>query len=185
AELVEDLLQRPLGVDPLLADDVGGARQQHRILEHQELCVEERSELRASQRHARLDIDQLIARLEPALVEPDDLVGDPGRGNLVAQHLEAVDQQHGAAGDDARGDADALQALHASSPKPDCTSATSASTAPSSSRPSAEIVIVDPRAAASSRMPMMLLPSISRASRATRTRDSNRVARWTNLAAAR
>ena len=54
-----------------------------------------------------------------------------------------------------------------------------------SSAPSALIVIVVPRAAASSRMPMMLLPSISRASRATRTCAWNRVARWTNFAAAR
>src|SRR5262249_26101156 len=65
------------------------------------------------------------------------------------------------------------------------TSATSAATAASSSVPSAEMVIVEPRAAASSRMPMMLLPSISRRSRATRTLDSYFVARCTNFAAAR
>ena len=41
-----------------------------------------------------------------------------------------------------------------------------------SSEPSAAIVIVDPRAAASSRMPIMLLPSISRRSHATVTRAS-------------
>ena len=41
-----------------------------------------------------------------------------------------------------------------------------------SSDPSAEIVMVDPRAAANNRIPMMLLPSISRRSQATLTRAS-------------
>ena len=54
---------------------------------------------------------------------------------------------------------------------PIATSSTSASTAACSSAPSAEIVIVVPRAAASSRIPMMLLPSITFASRATRICD--------------
>ena len=50
-----------------------------------------------------------------------------------------------------------------------------------SSGPSAVIVIVVPRAAASSRMPMMLLPSISRPCRATRISRVERVAQVDEL----
>ena len=47
AELVEDLLDRPLGVDPLFAHQFGRARHEHRIVEHQQLRVEERGQLAA------------------------------------------------------------------------------------------------------------------------------------------
>ena len=167
---MKDLLHRPLGVDALFADDLGGARQQHRVVEHQQLRVEQRRQLRPPLRQTRLDVDQLFARSGAALVEPLQLVIEARRRNLIPQHVRALDQQHRPARDDARRDADPLQALHASSPNPDCTSATSAATASRSSVPSPEIVMVDPRAAASSRIPMMLLPSISRPSRATFTR---------------
>src|SRR5262249_1570362 len=153
-------------VDALLPDDLARARHEHRVVEHQQLRVEDRRELGVPARYARTDLDELIARARPARFQPLQLLRDPLRRDLVAQHLRALDQDDRAAGDHARRDADALQTPHASSPKPDATSATSAFTASRSSAPSAEIVIVDPRAAASSRMPMMLLPSISRLSRA-------------------
>src|SRR6185436_7610477 len=129
------------------------------------------------------DLEDLLVGAGAALLEPPQLVVDLRRRDLVTEHLRAVDQHHGTAGDHPRRDADAFQALHTSSPKPERTSATSASTASRSSLPSAEMVMVEPRAAASSRMPMMLLPSISRRSRATLTRASNRAARCTNFAA--
>src|SRR5207247_7796953 len=133
------------------------------------LRVEERGQLRAPAGQALLHFEELRPRHPPAFFEPRELVLDLVLWNLIPQRLCALNEHDGASGDDARRDADAFQTLHASSPKPDSTSATSALTASRSSDPSAEIVIVDPRAAASSRMPMMLLPSISRRSRATRT----------------
>src|SRR5262249_3443079 len=168
-ELVQDLLHRPLGVHALLADDILRARDEHRILEHQQLRVEHRCQLRATAGQARANLDELVARTRAAGLEARELGPDPRGRNLVAQHLRALNQDDRASRDDARRDADALQALHTSSPNPDATSATSAFTASRSSMPSAVIVMVDPRAAASSRTPMMLFPSISRASRATRT----------------
>ena len=57
--------------------------------------------------------------------------------------------------------------------------------ASASSRPSVRTTIDVPRAAASSRRPMMLFPSTSRPRASTRTCDSKRTARWTNRAAAR
>ena len=186
AEILEHLLDRPLGVDALRAHDLGGARNEQGIVEHQELRVEERRQLRAAPpRHARANVGELLARPLPALLEPRDLARDAPDRDVMPQHPGALNQDDRAARHDAGRDADARQALHGSSPKPEATSAARAATASRSSAPSALMVIVEPRAAASSRIPMMLFPSISRASRATRTCDSNRVARWTNFAAAR
>ena len=47
AELVEDLLHRPLGVHELLANERLSARHEHRIVEHQQLRVEQRRRVRA------------------------------------------------------------------------------------------------------------------------------------------
>ena len=187
AELVEHLLHRPLRVDALLAHDLDGSRDDHRVVEHQQLRVEQRGDVgSAPPRHVRADVRQLLPRAAPALLQARQLVLDAARRDLVAKHLRPLNQNDRAPRDDARGDADAGQASHAgSSPKPDSTSAVSAATASCSSAPSAVIVMVDPHAAASSRIPMMLLPSICRPSRTTRTCDWNRVARWTNFAAAR
>ena len=46
-QLVERALHRPLRVDPLIADDDRGAADEHRIVEHQELGVEDRRQVRA------------------------------------------------------------------------------------------------------------------------------------------
>jgi hypothetical protein len=172
AHFVKHLLDGPLGVDALLADDVGRARQQHGIVEHQQLGVEQGCKLGPARGEARLDLDQLFTGPHAAVVEPSQLPVEACRRNLIAEHVRALDEHHGAARDDARRDADSFQPLHASSPNPVCTNATSAATASFSSAPSAEIVIVDPRAAASKRIPMMLFPSISRRSRETLTRAS-------------
>jgi hypothetical protein len=171
AEFLKHLLDRPLGVHALGADDVGGPRHEHGIVDHQELGIEERRHLGAPAPHALADLGQLFARPRAARLEPAELVLEARGRDVIPQHLGALDENDGPARHDAGRHADALQA-HISSPNPDRTNDTSASTAARSSAPSALIVIVEPRAAASSRMPMMLLPSISRCSRATRTRDS-------------
>ena len=78
AELVEDLLHGPLGVDALAADDLRGARDEHRVVEHEELRVEERRELgSAPPGDAAADVGELFARAGPALFEARDLVVDP------------------------------------------------------------------------------------------------------------
>jgi hypothetical protein len=61
AEVVEDLLDGPLGVHALVAHQRLGARYEHRIIEHQDLRVEQRCEFgAASARHARADVAQLL-----------------------------------------------------------------------------------------------------------------------------
>src|SRR5204863_2751354 len=146
---------------PLAPHDVGGARHQHGIVKHEQLRVEQRGDLGPAPGDALANVDELIARRRAAVVEPPQLGGHARRPDLIAQDMRALDEDHGASGDDSGRNPDALQALHVSSPKPDCTSATSALTASFSSCPSALIVMVEPRPAASRRIPMMLLPSIS------------------------
>ena len=105
---MKDLLHRPLGVDALAAHDLGGARRKHRIVEHEELRVEERREIGpAAASDARADVGELLARPAAALFEAANLVGDARCGDLIAQHLRALDEDHGAARDNARGHADA------------------------------------------------------------------------------
>jgi len=169
AELVERLLDGPLGVDPLIADDLGDPRDEHRIVEHQQLGVEDRGQLGPARGDAGAEIDQLAPRSFAAFFQPIQFLPEARLGDLIAEHLRALDQDDGPSRDNPRGDSDAAQTPHVSSPKPDATRAASASIASRSSDPSALIVIVLPRPAARSRMPMMLLPSISRRSRATRT----------------
>jgi hypothetical protein len=173
AELLEHLLERPFGIDLLLADERRGAREQHRIVEHQHLRVEERRQLGTAPALDPLtDGDELFARLNLRPLEPRQFVLEPLRRDPIAQRLRALTEHHCPSRDHPRRDADAAQAVHASSPNPPSINAVSAATAASSSTPSAVIVTIEPRAAASSRMPMMLLPSISRPCRATRIRAS-------------
>ena len=178
AELLENLVERPLGVDALLANELGGAGHQHRIVEHQQLRVEQGGQLGApAPQQPRSDVDQLLAGARAAGVEPRQLLRDARGGQLIPEHAGPEPEDDGAPGHDAWRHANARQTLHGSSPNPDSTSAASASTAPSASAPSAVMVIVEPRDAARSRSPMMLLPSTSRPWRDTRTSASNLVAR--------
>ena len=63
AEFLEHLLDRPLRVHALLADDRRRPRHEHRVVEHQQLRVEERGQLgSAPPRDTRADVDQLLAR---------------------------------------------------------------------------------------------------------------------------
>jgi hypothetical protein len=170
-EFVEYLLHGPLGVHPLFADNLDRPRDHHRVVQHEELCVEQRRQVRPPLAgDAGADVRQLLPRAQAAALETRQLVFQPRRRHLITQRLCTLNQDHRAAGDHAWRDANAGQSPHwVSSPKPDATSAVSACTASSSSEPSALTVSVDPQAAASNRRPMMLLPSICRASRATST----------------
>ena len=83
---VERALQRRLGVQPLVADDRGGAIDQHRIVEHQQLRVEQIGVLGAGGGgDALLDVLDLHARLRARGVEPRQLVADAALGNAEAQ----------------------------------------------------------------------------------------------------
>ncbi len=80
AELLEHLLDGPFRVDAIDAHDLGRARHHHRVVEHQELGIEERGELAPpAARDARPDVDELLARPRAALLEPAQLVLDPRR----------------------------------------------------------------------------------------------------------
>ena len=163
AELVEYLLNRPLGIQKILAHEGLGSRHEHRVVEHQQLRIEQRRKLGpAPPTDAGTDVLQLLAGAEPALVKAAHLVCHALRRHTVAQHLRPLHEDDRTAADHAGGHADPLQALHGSSPNPDATNSASASTAACSSSPSAAIVTTVPRAAASRSRPMMLFPSISR-----------------------
>ena len=112
AEPVEYLLNRPFRVDVLFTHDVSGMRHQHRIVQHQQLRVEQRRQFGAALRHAGPDVEKLFPRGGAAVVETLQLVLDARRRNAIAEHLRALDEDHRASRDDARRDADALQALH-------------------------------------------------------------------------
>ena len=177
-DLVERALHGPLRVDTLGGDQIRGAADQHRIVEHQQLRVEDGGEIGALQlRDARANLLQLLARALARALECRQLARHALRRNRKANDLSALDRDQRRTERDPRRDANPLQAFHDSSPNPDSTSSMSDCTALASSGPSALIVSVVPRAAASSRMPMMLLPSITFASRVTRICDAKRVAR--------
>ena len=86
-DVLERALQRRLGVQPFVADRVRRASDEHRIVEHQELGVEEIGMLGAGRRgDARLDVLDLFARTRPGGVEPLELALDeparaPGTAN--------------------------------------------------------------------------------------------------------
>ena len=62
-DLVQRALDRPFGVDALLAEDGGRASDEHRVVQHQELRVEDGGEIRALQLgDPRADLLQLLAR---------------------------------------------------------------------------------------------------------------------------
>src|SRR4029077_18930998 len=120
-----------------------------RIVQHQELGIEQPGQLRSAlPRYARSNIDQLLPRMQAPPLEARQLVIDAARCHVVPEGVGPLNQDHGAARDHAGRHADSDQAPHAvSSPNPDATSATNASTAPPSSSPSAVMVMVEPHAA--------------------------------------
>ena len=104
-------------------------RNQHRIVEHEKLCVEERCELPAALlRHARPDVGQLLAGAEPTLFQPVQLVVHARRSDLVSKNLGSLNQNHRSPGNDARRHPNTGQTPHVmSSPKPDATRSVNAS----------------------------------------------------------
>ena len=69
-ELLVGAMHRPRGVDALGADDLLGAADQHRVVEHQDLRVEQRRQLAAAAlRQPRADVLQLLPRLSRARVQ--------------------------------------------------------------------------------------------------------------------
>ena len=138
AELMEDLLDGPLGIDSPRAHEVRGVGHEHRIVEHEHLRVEERRQVGPSPaRHAFPDIDELLAGAGTAVLEARELVLHARGGDVVAKHAEALDENDRSARHDARRNPDARQALHTSSSNPRSTSVARAATASASSPPSA------------------------------------------------
>ena len=78
-QMVEDLLERPFGVHQLLAHDRLCPRQQHRIVEHQALRLEQGAEITAGQ--APLDAIQLLRGSAARCIEAGDLCVDARRGD--------------------------------------------------------------------------------------------------------
>jgi MFS family permease len=69
--------QRPVGVDPLRADQLVGAAHQQRVVEHQDLRVEDRRQVGAAAlRQAFTNRDELLPALGPRALEPSELVFD-------------------------------------------------------------------------------------------------------------
>ena len=119
AELFVGAMHRPRGVHLLLAHDLFGASDQRRVVEHQDLRVEDRRELGAAGLgDARADVLQLMARLLARRLQHRDLALDPIRRNREPDRFGPQRQDDGAADGDARRHADADQAFHDSSPKP-------------------------------------------------------------------
>ena len=176
--IIEGALYRPFGVDALGGNQVRGAADEHRIVEHQQLRVEDRGEVRPLQLgDAPSDLQQLLVRANARTLERGKLARHAIRRDRKPDDLRPLNRHESRADRRPRRDADALQAFHDSSPNPDATSSISESTAFASSGPSALMTRVVPRAAARSRMPMMLLPSITFESRVTLICDVKRVAR--------
>src|SRR4030095_16361758 len=183
---VERPLHGPFRIDAFVAHHCCRAPDQNRVVEHEQLRVENRGQIgAASGRDATPDLFELAARSLTGALERRELTRHPVWPDGKAQHLCPLNRDQRRPYGDAGRYADAVQALHDSSPNPDSTSSASAATARSSSGPSAITVSVVPREAANNKMPMMLFPSMTFESRPTRIRDSNPAARCTNLAAAR
>src|SRR5262249_8554649 len=136
-ELLERPLDRPFGVDPLLADERGGAAHEHRVLEDEQLRVEDRGELRPTHLgDAGPDLLQLLAGARPCALERGELPCHALARHGKTNNLRPLDRDQRGSQRDAVRDSYSLQPLHVSSPNPDATSPQSASTALTSSGPS-------------------------------------------------
>ena len=170
AQLLVGPVHRPRRVDPLGLDQFAGPAEEHRVVEDEQLGVEERRQVVAGAVGQPIaDLGQLGVRAPPRRLQRLYFLADALGRNRKAHDFGALGEDDGAADGDAGRDAEPGQSLHVSSPNPVRTSAASDDRASASSMPSALMVITAPRAAASSRIPMMLLPSTCRPSRVTRT----------------
>src|SRR4029078_12850004 len=129
-DFVERALHGPFGVHALFADDRRGTADEHRGGPHQQLRIEERGEISAADlRDAVVNLLQLFARAHAGALERGQLTRDAIRSDGKTNDPRALNRDQRRTDGDAARDADALQAFHYSSPNPDSTSFTSASTA--------------------------------------------------------
>ena len=92
-------------------DDRRGAIDQHRIVEHQELCVEQVRVLGAGgSDHPFLDVLELLARLRARRIEPRDLDVDAVFRDPELQVPRPARHHQRASDPDSRRDAEAVQA---------------------------------------------------------------------------
>jgi hypothetical protein len=78
----------------------------HLVIEHQQLCVEDRRHLRPPpERHTAADVRQLLSGPLAAGVEALQLMIEPGRRHVIAKDLFPLDEDDGPARYDARRDA--------------------------------------------------------------------------------
>ena len=90
-QLVERALHRPFGVHALRLDDRGRAAEQHRIVEHQDLRVEDGGEVRAPQRGDPLaDLLELLLGARPGAIERRQLPRDPPGGDRKPDDLRPL-----------------------------------------------------------------------------------------------
>src|SRR5437867_7971461 len=185
-EAADDRTQRPLRVDLLLADLLDGLARERMVVEDEELGVEDlRVGLAKVVRDALAESLDLhagrVARGEEALDLLLDAVradGNPEDRRPLAFEDESLPHR------DPGAHPDPLKP-HAPSPNCPSTRPVSSRTASSSSSPSTRSRIDDPWLPARVSSPRIDFPSTHRPSLASRIFDRNRLARWTNRAAAR
>jgi hypothetical protein len=102
-DLVEGALHGPLGVDPLAGDEIRRAADQHGVVEHQQLRIEDGRELRSFQLgNAAPNLVQLFARTSPRTFERRQLARHAVGRNWKADDLRALNGDQRGARRDAR-----------------------------------------------------------------------------------
>ncbi len=95
-------MHRPGGVDPLVTDDRLGPPKEHRVVENQQLRVEERRQLVAGPvREPVADLLQLRVGAFARAVEGLEFVVDAVWSNRETHHVGMAGEHHGAAHDHA------------------------------------------------------------------------------------
>ena len=99
---VERALHRPLRVDPLVADHGGSPSHENRIVEHQQLRVEDGCEIGATcRRDPPADLLELRPRSLPGPLEGGQLASYPIRAHRKTQHLRSLNSDERRANGDA------------------------------------------------------------------------------------
>ena len=102
-DLLERPLQRRLRIQPFLAHDRRRPLDEHGVVQHQELGVEQVGVLVTRRiAHPRLDVLDLFARLRPCGVEALELAADQRLGDAEAQLASGALEDQRAADADAR-----------------------------------------------------------------------------------
>ena len=91
-------MHRPRGVDALAAHDVLGAADQHLVIEHQQLGVEQRRQLAGRALcDAGANVLELLFGFCPRALERLYFAVDAIRRDREAHHFRALGEDHGAA----------------------------------------------------------------------------------------